>query len=55
MGFWVAVANLGDAFLVLLSFIPQQQNALGSSAIVMVSEKTGAAQKPIPQRFPGSK
>ena len=34
---------------------PQQQNALGSSAIVKVSEQTGAAPKPIPPRFPGSK
>ena len=38
-----------------LSIIPQQQNALGSSAIVKVSEQTGAAPKPIPPRFPGSK
>ena len=36
-------------------FFPQQQNALGSSAIVKVSEQTGAAPKPIPPRFPGSK
>jgi hypothetical protein len=28
---------------------------LGSSAIVKVSEQTGAAPKPIPPRFPGSK
>ena len=35
--------------------IPQQQNSLGSSAIVKVSEQTGAAPKPIPPRFPGSK
>ena len=34
---------------------PKQQNALGSSAIVKVSEQTGAAPKPIPPRFPGSK
>ena len=34
---------------------PQQQNALGSSAIVKVSEQTGAAPKFIPPRFPGSK
>ena len=34
---------------------PQQQNALGSSAIVKVSEQTGAAPKLIPPRFPGSK
>ena len=38
-----------------LVFFPQQQNALGSSAIVKVSEQTGAAPKPIPPRFPGSK
>ena len=35
-------------------FFPQQQNALGSSAIVKASEQTGAAPKPIPPRFPGS-
>ena len=35
--------------------IPQQQNSLGSSAIVKVSEQTGAAPKPISPRFPGSK
>ena len=39
----------------LQTFFPQQQNALGSSAIVKVSEQTGAAPKPIPPRFPGSK
>ena len=37
------------------NLFPQQQNALGSSAIVKVSEQTGAAPKPIPPRFPGSK
>ena len=31
---------------------PQQQNALGSSAIVKVSEQAGAAPQPIPPRFP---
>ena len=39
----------------IYTIIPQQQNALGSSAIVKVSEQTGAAPKPIPPRFPGSK
>ena len=38
-----------------IRFFPQQQNALGSSAIVKVSEQTGAAPKLIPPRFPGSK
>ena len=38
-----------------LPIFPQQQNALGSSAIVKVSEQTGAAPKPIPPRFPGFK
>ena len=37
------------------TIFPQQQNALGSSAIVKVSEQTGAAPKLIPPRFPGSK
>ena len=41
--------------LMVLNVVPQQQNALGSSAIVKVSEQTGAAPKPIPPRFPGSK
>ena len=34
-----------------LSFSPTAE-ALGSSAIVKVSEQTGAAPKPIPPRFP---
>ena len=42
-------------WLVVWNIFPQQQNALGSSAIVKVSEQTGAAPKPIPPRFPGSK
>ena len=44
--FWKMPQNL---------IFPQQQNALGSSAIVKVSEQTGAAPKLIPPRFPGSK
>ena len=36
-------------------FFSPTAEALGSSAIVKVSEQTGAAPKPIPPRFPGSK
>ena len=39
----------------MYNLFPQQQNALGSSAIVKVSEQTGAASKLIPPKFPGSK
>ena len=55
-GFEIVSAQLASAHLSLVCLtFPQQQNALGSSAIVKVSEQTGAAPKPIPPRFPGSK
>ena len=40
---WLLVSNM--------AFSPTAE-ALGSSAIVKVSEQTGAAPKPIPPRFP---
>ena len=53
---WVSFFSLSTMLLFFVwLFVPQQQNALGSSAIVKVSEQTGAAPKPIPPRFPGSK
>ena len=53
---WIVFPYIGNVIIPTDELIfPQQQNALGSSAIVKVSEQTGAAPKPIPPRFPGSK
>ena len=54
---WGWSQPMGEGFFFSGEFfiVPQQQNALGSSAIVKVSEQTEAAPKPIPPRFPGSK
>ena len=53
---WIVFPYIGNVIIPTDElFFPQQQNALGSSAIVKVSEQTGAAPKPIPPRFPGSK